>query len=634
MSRLFAFFFLLFLAPAIKAAIPDSTAVYEMKAVRIGINTFTFRNFLAGTDSLNKTNQLRYYLGQDHTYNSTLPESRFTREDYFANLNHSWNFRQNWWLEEHVLYQHNRASQTETGSFTEHVRFSPQLLPDWQLQTSVFAGIRRDARSQRTDTGPEYGGTLLAGWSQPADLESASGTILFSRANLSPRTFQRLIADARYDKQFSSFAAIGLRSEYRQNRTEDYTGNNVQRIQSDTLALYFTGTYNITNALVFRSSNRLALPERTFSYRPLTEKTAAIPDSRYDQFELETLQEMLYQTQKLRGNLQFGYRERNRRYATSKDLLKDLLQNTTSWGAGLTWLFTEKHSISTQNQGELLRVNTPSEDNNEDRDEVFYESRLQFTSRWRPNFRTNFGLVGAYKQYVFIKAAQSAENYTERSLFYEPGFVWAPSKFSWDAQMQLQANYQVRSLLSEQLKNRANRTFNQTHLFRYDLSKTLALQLEYYRRENRLGLLNWERFSESPLDTTISNTLALFAKKYVAGKKIHSSFRGGYRYFEQRIRSKAGLSLPGETPELIYLHQVTRQHGPEVSYEGRTQKNMRIYASLWMQRLHTFKTYREAGIPYLGSTFTPEELAANQKNWYPYFDVSVHWPLRFSRYGR
>ena len=631
MPKLCAFVFLLLLAPTLKAAIPDSTAVYEMKAVRIGINTFTFRNVLTGADSLHKNHLLRYYLGQDHVYNSALPESRFTREDYLANAMHRWNFRKNWALEEHLLYQNNRASQTEVASFTEHLRFWLTPLPDWQMQYSVFAGLRRDSRSQRTDSGPEYGGSLLAGWSQPADLESASGSIFFSRASLSPRTFQRLIADARYDKQFSSFAAIGVRTEYRQNRTEDYTGNNVQRIQSDTIALYFTGTYNITNALAFRSSNRLALPERTFSYQPLTEKTAAIADSRYNQFELETLQEMLYQSPKLRGNLQLGYRERNRRYATSKDLLKDLLQNTTAWGAGLTWLLTEKHSFTTQNQGELLRVNTPSENNNEDRDEVFYESRLQFTSRWLPNFRTNIGLVGAYKQYVFIKAAQSAENYTERSLFYEPGFVWAPGKFSWDAQMQLQANYQVRSLNTEQLKNRANRTFNQTHAFRYDLTQKLALQLEYYRRENRLGLLNWERFSESPLDTTISNTLALFAKKAVAGRKMHSSFRGGYRYFEQRIRSKAGLSIPGETPELIYLHQVTRQHGPEISYEGRTHKNLRVYASLWLQRLHTFKTYRAAGTPYLGSTFTPEELAANQKNWYPYFDVSVHWPLRFSR---
>jgi hypothetical protein len=615
------------------ASAPDSTAVYEMKSKRIGINTFTLNSFLLGLDSLNAKNTLRYYLYQDHLYNSALTGNRFTRENYFGTLAHSWQFKPRWELQERLFYQNNRASQTAISSLTGQLRHTPKPLLNWETTYAVFAGIKHDARSQQTDTGPEYGGTLNALWVQPDPSKSAAGSLFFSQASLSPRTFQRVIADARYEKQFSTYGGINLRGEYRRNRTEDYISQNIQRIQSDTLAFYASGSYEATKYLSFRTSNYLALPGREFSYRPLSENAVTSLDSRYAQFELVTLQELLFRIPKLQAGTQFGYKERNRRYNNDRDRPKDLLQNTTSWGTNLTYLLSGIHSVSAQAQGELLRVDTPSDQNNEDRDEVLYSSRISFTSQWFHSFRTNFGLIGLYKEFVFIKAAQTAENYTDRGLFYEPGFVWAPGRFSWDAQMQVQANYQVRHLIAEQLKNRANRTFNQVHLFRYQVNHSLLLQLEYYRRENRLGLLNWENFSESPLDTTISNSLAFFVKKSFTRPKAINSFRGGYRFFEQRIQGKAGLSVPGETQTQIYLHTITRQHGPEVSYECNSTKGLRIFASLWLQRLQTYKTYRQTETLFLGSAFSPEELAQKSKNWYPYFDVSVHWALRFSRYS-
>ncbi|KAA9331849.1 hypothetical protein F0P94_13710 [Adhaeribacter soli] len=632
MPKVYLILALLLFPFAVRAVSPDSTAVYELKSKRIGINTFSMYSFLAGADSLNAKQVLRYYLFQDHLYNSVLPENRFTREDYFANLEHSWRFRPKWMLQERFLYQNNRASQASVSSLTGQLHFTPNPLFDWQTSYSVFAGVKRDARSLFADTGPEYGGTLTVSQYQPELLKSAGGSIFFSQASLAPRQFQRLLADARYEKQFGAYGSTSLRAEYRRNRTEDYLSGNVQRIQSDTLAIYGNGTYVATEQLSFRSSNYLALPARAFSYRGITENASRPTDSRYEQFELVTLQEAIFKLPKLQAGAQLGYKERNRRYNNDRDKPKDLLQNTTSWGLNLTYLFTEKHSISSQAQGELLRVNTPSNQNNEDRDEALYQGRIVFTSRWLPGFRTNIGLVGTYKQYVFIKAVQTAENYTERSLHYEPGFIWAPGRFSWEAQMQVQANYQVRDLSTEQLKNRANRTFNQTHQLRYDLTRNLALQLEYYRRENRLGLLNWDNFSESPLDTTISNSLAFFVRKGITGRKMQTSLRAGYRYFEQRIQGKAGFSDQGQTPTQIYLHNITRQHGPELSYECHTHKGLRIYTSFWLQRLHTFKAYRQTDLPYLGTTYSPEELQQQTKAWYPYFDVSVHWALRFSGY--
>src|SRR6478609_5640926 len=136
---------------------PDSTAVYNLKAIRIGINTFSLRNNLAGTDSLNARNVLQYFLGQDFLYNSALIENRYTREDYLANILHRWQFKPNWSLDEQFFYQNNRASHTEVTSATGHLTYQARPVLDWQTRYSVFGGLRRDSRSQRTDFGPQYG---------------------------------------------------------------------------------------------------------------------------------------------------------------------------------------------------------------------------------------------------------------------------------------------------------------------------------------------------------------------------------------------------------------------------------------------------------------------------------------------
>jgi hypothetical protein len=390
-------FLLLLFAVSGRAATPDSTAVLESRVNRIGINTFAWRTSWLGSDSLNARHALFYHLGHDHLYNSALPANRFTREDYLADLSHTWHFRPRWALREHFLYQNSRASFTEIGSLTEHLFFEPRLVNNWALQSSVFAGLRRDARHFRADTGPEFGGVLSGSYTSPAKSEIISGNVFFSQAALWPRAFQRLLADARYEEKFDENSALLFRTEYRRNRNEDYAGENVQRIQSDTLAAFLSGSYTVSDKLSFRSNNQLVLPNRAFTYRSTSDAATPPPGSRYNQFDLETLQEILFQLPKLRSSLAAGYKERNRAYKTltSGPDIKDIQQQTTTWAINATYLFTDRHSLSSQSQGELLRVDTPSEQNAEDRDEVFYQSRLLFSSRWLPFFRTSFALVGA-----------------------------------------------------------------------------------------------------------------------------------------------------------------------------------------------------------------------------------------------
>ena len=87
--------------------------------------------------------------------------------------------------------------------------------------------------------------------------------------------------------------------------------------------------------------------------------------------------------------------------------------------------------------------------NQQTRDEAQHLLRFTWAGRWAGMFRTTLGLAGEYRQMVFIRAGLSAESYVDRLLHWEPGFVWAPGKFSLRSAYHFWVSYQVRDRESE-----------------------------------------------------------------------------------------------------------------------------------------------------------------------------------------
>ena len=131
--------------------------------------------------------------------------------------------------------------------------------------------------------------------------------------------------------------------------------------------------------------------------------------------------------------------------------------------------------------------------------------RFTWAGRWAATFRTTLELAGEYRQMVFIRAGLSAESYVDRLLHWEPGFVWAPGKFSLRSAHHFWVSYQVRDRESEQFRNRASRVLEQIQSLSYQLRPRLLLLTDYARRENRVGQLDWTKFRENPLDTSVTH---------------------------------------------------------------------------------------------------------------------------------
>lgn len=645
------------LGPPGRPAGPDTLLLLGARARRVGTSTYVGQSTLSGRLALDPAGrqQLRYRLLSDLIYD-TRGEPPFVREDYRADLAHAAAVGRAggpWRVGAQLHYDQSRANATRTGVGLARLGYERPLRWPGQgrdslsgLRLTVLGGLASDQRNGRRDAGLAYGFDALAvlypnGLVAPLVLRA-----LATRARLGPRTVQRLVAETAGEYSFlaNTPVTVAVRAGYRSQRAEDYVLNSVQRIQSDTLAAQLGGTYRLGPNATLRSDNGVLWPTRAFRYRRLESSTDTLQDLGYRQRELDTRQELRFARPKLQTVLTFSFRERRRAYyldnsrnlsparlaaALSREQVRDVTEQTTRWQGELTWLPRPRHALGVLATAQLLRVDAPSKDNQQVRDEAQHLLRLSWTGRWAGAFRTSLAAAGEYRQFVFIRAQQSAENYADYLLHWEPGFTWAPGRLSLRSQLHLWVSYQVRDRASEQVRNRASRVLEQTQSASYQITPKLAAQAEFSRRENRIGQLDWTRFRESPLDTAITQELSASLRRQWAGQRVNASLRLGYRLLEQRTYGRAGLSpeaANGGLPTLIFLHRITRQQGPEAAVECRGPGGLVLAASLWLQWLRTFNDYRQGTGTYVaGPSYTAADLTQELRRVLPYFEVTAEW---------
>ncbi len=631
----------------------DTSLLLVTRARRVGVSTFVQNSGIRGYLQLGPRQQLRYRVGTDMIYDSRGTPA-FVREDYGADVAQVFTLDEanHWQLGQQLHYDQSRANATRTGLWLGRLGYQRRLRPTSptdslsQMRLTVLGGLATDRRNGRDDAGFAYGfdAAALLFTNGPAAAPLVV-RMLGTRAALGPRTMQRLVAEAAGEQAFLPEMPLTVQGQvgYRTNRAEDYLLGSVQRIQSDTVAAQVGASYRINPFATLRSDNNLLLPTRAFRYRRLREGADTLQDVGYRQRELDTRQELRFTGAKLQTAISFSYRERTRAYyldnsrnlpaprlatVLAREQVKDITEQTTQWQANLTWLPAPRHSLALLGNAQLLRVDAPSKDNQQTRDELQNLLRLTWTGRWAGAFRTTLGLAGEYRRTVFIRAGQSAENYADHLLHWEPGFTWAPGKWSIRSNYHLWVSYQVRDLVSEQGRNRASRVLEQTQSITYQVRPHLLLLADYVRRENRVGQLDWAKFRESPLDTSVTHDFAIGARQSWAGPRGSTSLRLGYRLLEQRNYGRAALvsdAANGPSSTLIYLRNITRQQGPEVAVERRATANFNLTASIWLQWLRTFSTYTAGRGNYVGNSYTAVDLDRETRRLLPYFELAAEW---------
>ena len=470
-----------------------------------------------------------------------------------------------------------------------------------------------------------------------------------SRIQISPRQNDRVLGSVKISKEFPSAGLLSGEAGYLRSKVEDYLNQDIQSILSDTIFGRARFRYKLAKQILFLSENQIQTPNRAFIYRNI-ESGIESRNVRYFQDEYQSQNTIQYLGNRLRLNFAFETKTRNRTYdiinrleenspdynqnliffnqRLKEERIKDITEQYTTYTTEGRWKLNKNHAFRFNYVAQLLRVDTRSELNNQDRDEILYAG--EFGHEW--GLFQNFKLINKWssslRHLIFIEASQSSENFKDRIIRWEPGFRWSTAKLKWSGQMGIWATYQVRDFESQQEKNRSNRVLIIAHQADYKLNNHLNILADVLRRENRLSQLNWKRFSESPIDTVTIYDLSLKTQYSVNDGENEKAFQLGYRAYWQVRKAKASLTDPAVGSRLIFLKTIIIQQGPQIKATLSKTDRFRIMAEFWLQWSLQYFNYSRSEDTFLGNSYSPDQLAVRDSRFLPFFTIQGTWLLK------
>lgn len=625
------------------------------ESMRQGINTFSFSSIGDYRQPIGKTGHLEAQSGQYAIYNRALEKNRFITQNIWNRVAYRSALLPTLsWHNEAWQYSY-FANETRIAQFLSKIRYHLFQHRLRQLYVEGAGGFANDKRLNNNNSGIKVDGLLSF-----EGISADSGTSyrlqgFGSQIQLNPRQNQRLSASGGIVRDFPGGGLLALEGAFLRSKVEDYLSNDIQSIVSDTAQIKIKLRIPIAKGIIFSTENELQTPNRAFFYRN-KESGAETRNVRYFQDEYQSLNALRYQRKRLQLNLTLESKVRNRTYDILNRLssdapdyqtqlitfnqklrderIKDIREQFTTWNMDGRVRLGKNHSLRVNYVAQLLRVDTRSELNNQDRDEILYASEGSHEWTLPFGFRITNKISGSLRHLIFIEASQSSENYIDRILRWEPSIRWANRYFTLSSQMGIWATYQVRDFESQQDKNRSNRVLIFNHILDARLSKSWHILAEGLRRENRLSQLNWERFSESPIDTVTIHDLATRLQWLSpAGKKSNWALQLGYRAFWQVRKSKGNLTDPGGTV-LIFLKSYFVQQGPQMKIQVSAHERLRFQGEFWLQRSSQYFRYSKGQGGLAGTSFSPDQLAVREDRWLPFFSLQGVWLLKKNERGR
>ncbi len=338
-------------------------------------------------------------------------------------------------------------------------------------------------------------------------------------------------------------ADSALRRQYNviyniESRTEDFVGF------IDTLG------YAISKQTLFSLSGAVAGREigRTTLYRALTNPLGSSLPTTIDELRLESSAKLSFKPyDSVRTSVRFDYAERDERHTLDNPGVDVLLfnsltqeeerKNNHSRRTGLTAEFaitsSSDNSLLISGSENLLRYDTPSQENDDDRDELWYA--FNFSGLHRINRYLVARLTGDLNMMhlVYLASTRSASNTWNRILRLAPTLDYSPSlSLTTSNTFEVTANYTAYDyeFPSSPIQSFAYREFAWHDSSTYTLTPRMTLhwmhQIKFYEQ----GQLRWSDFSERPVNS-FQDKLYAFSIRY----RLRSSllFSVGFRYFSQ-----------------------------------------------------------------------------------------------------
>jgi hypothetical protein len=235
----------------------------------------------------------------------------------------------------------------------------------------------------------------------------------------------------------------------------------------------------------------------------------------------------------------------------------------------------------------LLRYDTPSPLNDDDRDELSTAATLSWSRKLSHALTMNLGVSGQYLHLVFLRATRSAFNNVNRVLRLSPSFVLRTSVLMMQPQFEILANYTAYDYdgLSASARSFSFRQVSYRDSLRVRLTPTFNLESQILFRYFERASLQWNAFAESPETGNLEYLVKLLLSADVApNASVHTGIRL-YTLDQRSIAIGAPQVLSGS------LHSV----GPEVALRYATYAGSTLSLSGWYE----FQTINQTQTRYL-----------------------------------
>jgi len=490
----------------------------------------------------------------------------------------------------------------------------------WLFLTPM-AGYRWDSQAGIRDQGMAYAfGARVPGID--VDGYQIAGTAQYREDHLDPRKLEGDFARIGIEKIFSPHTRDSLEAGFSRSRREFYAPAD-SNIESRTdQVLTFANKLDYAMDPSFTTTLFAAFYDRGLD-KEFRNWNAVGPrdpkfDTRIEEFRLETYAQTVYRPPDggWGGWLRFFYGERTEHHAAKRpsissptidilyaqrnkqEQINDNLSRRTVVSGAVDVPLSFSDRLSLTGSAGILRYDTPSDLNFEDRDELLVVLTLATSHRVSRALDLGFSLDGTFSHTVYLLKERSANNSVNRVLRLSPRTLLRPA--SWITSMnafEVLANYTVYDFEQQlnSVKSYSYRQFGWSDSTAFDLTHRLGLDIFAYLRVYERGELNWSDFTERTENSVTEQTFAV-QLRFNPDERTRCAV--GFRYFGQsRYTYDAGNPLldtflssvgptctilwePGAHSRLQFQGWYEQRHQPDGSVRLLSNMTMNIYFNL------------------------------------------------------
>jgi hypothetical protein len=425
-------------------------------------------------------------------------------------------------------------------------------LPFQNVSLSPMAGYRWDKQANIHDRGASL---QLGARADNLDLDgylfNASGQ--FHTDNLRPRKLESHFGRVSVEKQFTPSASDSLDFGAARNRREFYVSGD------STIESRVENIFAFSNLLAYELFPRVAA---TFYFgvntrgldKNLRFIDALSPPGQFnthiDELRLEAFFQNQYRSRDGRtgGFLRFAYNERNETHAiklssetvprlyaeaSAQEESKNNISRQTSLSGALDFPLSLSDQVLVSASARMLRYDTPSPLNVEDRDELLVVASIGTRHHVNRYLDVDLMLDGTVSHLVYLLSDRSANNNINRVLRLSPRTTYRPGpSFMTMNAFEVLANYTVYDFEQQValVKSFSFRQFGWIDSSSVQLTRKIGLDFFAYLKLYERGQLKWSEFRERTENSYIEKTYVVQAR---FSPQPGLLFAVGIRFFSQ-----------------------------------------------------------------------------------------------------